>query len=266
MSRSAAELFTKRRPGAPAQYFRWEAAGLEWLAAAGGCPVPSVRKVGTDTLIIDRIEPAVPDAAAAARFGRDLATTHAAGAGCFGAPPDGWPTNEPGFIADLPLPVGRWADFGPFYAEARIEPYLRRLHDVGTARRGVFDALLRALADRASGITGPPCAPARLHGDLWSGNVVFGRAGDEGEVRGWLIDPAAHGGHPETDLAMLALFGLRGWPDVVAGYGEIRPLPEGWRSRVPLHQVHPLLVHAVLFGGGYLDQAVSAARDALRRG
>ena len=100
----------------------------------------------------------------------------------------------------------------------------------------------------------PDAEPARLHGDLWSGNVLWSA---DGPV---LIDPAAHGGHRETDLAMLDLFGLPHLDRVLAAYDETWPLDDGWRERVPLHQLHPLLVHAALFGGGYGAQAVAAAR------
>ena len=99
----------------------------------------------------------------------------------------------------------------------------------------------------------PPAEPARLHGDLWAGNVLWSASGPV------LVDPAAHGGHRETDLAMLALFGLPHLDRVLAAYDEAWPLDDGWRDRVALHQLHPLLVHAALFGGGYGRQAVSAA-------
>ena len=100
--------------------------------------------------------------------------------------------------------------------------------------------------------------PARLHGDLWSGNVLWSTDA------AWVIDPAAHGGHRETDLAMLALFGCAHLDAVLAAYDEAAPLAPGWRDRVALHQLFPLLVHVVLFGRGYADQAVGAARAALR--
>jgi fructosamine-3-kinase len=87
--------------------------------------------------------------------------------------------------------------------------------------------------------------PARLHGDLWSGNVLWTPAGAT------LIDPAAHGGHREQDLAMLALFGCPHLDEVLAGYQEVHPLRRGWQHRVGLHQVYPVGMHAVLFGGGY---------------
>ena len=78
------------------------------------------------------------------------------------------------------------------------------------------------------------------------------------------MDPAAHGGHRETDLAMLALFGAPHLDTVLAAYDEAFPLADGWRERVALHQVFPLLVHAVLFGRGYAARAAAAARAALR--
>ncbi len=100
--------------------------------------------------------------------------------------------------------------------------------------------------------------PARIHGDLWSGNVMWT---PEGVV---LIDPAAQGGHRETDLAMLALFGCPYLGEVLAGYESVRPLRDGWRDRVGLHQLYPLLAHVVLFGGGYGRQVETAATSALR--
>jgi fructosamine-3-kinase len=116
-------------------------------------------------------------------------------------------------------------------------------------------AVLERVRDRlASGDLDDGEPPARIHGDLWSGNVMWT---PDGAV---LIDPAAHGGHRETDLALLALFGAPYLDEVVAGYEEIHPLADGWRERVPLHQLHCLLVHAVLFGGGYAAQAMAAAR------
>lgn len=258
------DTFVKRRGNAPAEYFQREAEGLWWLSRApGGAPVPEVVAVAADSLTIERIRTVTPGVAAAWRFGAELAATHLAGARAFGSSPQTDSPADHGFIADLPLPYGNWSTFGPFYAAARVEPYLRMLDSAQRRQvRGPFDQLLVRLEDDDPSLVGPHEPPARLHGDLWSGNVVWG-ADRTGQTRGWLIDPAAHGGHRETDLAMLALFGAPHLTEIIHGYQSVTPLAPGWQQRVPLHQVHPLLVHAVLFGGGYLAQAAAAAQLAL---
>ncbi|MEO6791298.1 MAG: fructosamine kinase family protein, partial [Ornithinibacter sp.] len=197
-----------------------------------------------------------PTPAAAEVFGRGLCATHAAGAPAYGSGPPGWdgdgylgPLSEP-----LPLALGTWERWGPFFAQARIQPLVRIARDRGVLT-GAEALLLDRLAARvARGAHDTGEAPARLHGDLWSGNVMWTEPGAV------LIDPAAHGGHREADLAMLALFGLPHLGRVLAAYHEASPLADGWRERVLLHQVHPLLVHAVLFGGSYVGRCVHVAR------
>ncbi|HYN29378.1 MAG TPA: fructosamine kinase family protein [Dermatophilaceae bacterium] len=248
----------KSASGVPARYFRWEAAGLRWLGAAvdgGGAPVARVLEVGADHLDLERLEPAAPTTGAAEVLGRGLAATHDAGATAYGVGPDGWEGD--GYLGPLeePLPLGLAASttWGAFHAEHRIRAVLRLGRDRGTWSAG--DArVLEALAARLErGELDDDDRPARLHGDLWSGNVLWTKAGAV------LLDPAAHGGHRETDLAMLALFGAPHLDRVRGAYAEVHPLAEGWRERVPLHQAHPLMLHAVLFGGGYAGQAVRAA-------
>ena len=87
-----------------------------------------------------------------------------------------------------------------------------------TTTRAAVEAVVPRLADLV-----PEEPPARLHGDLWNGNVLWGLDG-----QAWVIDPAAHGGHRETDLAMLALFGLPHLPRVLDAYVEAAPLADGW--------------------------------------
>jgi fructosamine-3-kinase len=230
-----------------------EAAGLRWLADAAATGVPGVLAQGGDCLVTDWIEAGQPSRDAAARFGRELAGLHAAGADRFGAP---WP----GEIAGLPLPndagdADSWADW---YVTHRVLPYARIGRDTGTL--GPADlALIESACARAADVAGPHEPPARLHGDCWSGNVLWSGG------RGWLIDPAAHAGHRETDLAMLALFGAPYLEAMLAAYQEVAPLADGWRGRVPLHQLHPLLVHVCLFGVAYRDGALAAARAVLAR-
>jgi len=234
---------------------RAEAAGLRWLAEAGAVRVPAVHGDDPRWLVIDRVPEGPPSAAAAGRFGRALAALHAVGAPAFGAPPPGG--LEDAYIGRAPMRNIDGADWPDWYAEHRVLPYLRSAVDAGTVRPAEA-AVIEELCARLPELAGPAEPPARLHGDLWNGNVLWG---GDGEV--WLIDPAAHGGHRETDLAMLRLFGCPHLDRVLEGYQEAAPLADGWRDRVGPHQLFPLLVHAVLFGRGYAEQALAAARTAL---
>lgn len=247
----------KTRPHAPADFFRTEAAGLRWLAEAGGVDVPEVLAVEDDCLVLAWVEGVRPTVEAAERFGRALAATHASGCAGFGTG-----SGRDGYIGTLPLP-GRGAPTWPeFYATRRVLPYLKLASDRGGIAAEDRDAVERVVR-RIVALAGPEEAPARLHGDLWSGNLVWGLG-----ARVWLIDPAAHGGHRETDLAMLSLFGCPQLPRVLDAYREVAPLADGWEHRVALHQLFPLLVHACLFGRGsagigYGARAGEAARSLL---
>ncbi|MEU1405382.1 fructosamine kinase family protein [Streptomyces sp. NPDC005728] len=233
---------------------RAEVAGLRWLGEARAVRVPAVLGHDERWMVTERVPTGRPDGAAALRFGHALAALHAAGAPAFGAPPPGGP--EEAYIGLAPMSNAPGADWPHWYAERRVLPYLRGAVDAGTVRPGEA-AVIERVCEQLADLAGPAEPPSRLHGDLWNGNVLWGA---DGEVR--LIDPAAHGGHRETDLAMLQLFGCPQLDRVLAGYQEAAPLADGWRQRVGLHQLFPLLVHAVLFGRGYAEQALAAARGA----
>ncbi|MFF4897777.1 fructosamine kinase family protein [Streptomyces sp. NPDC001068] len=229
-----------------------EAAGLRWLAAAGTVAVPQVLGRDERWLVTELVPAGRPDAEAATGFGRSLAALHAAGAPAFGAAPPGGPRDA--WIGLAPMRDEPGTDWPSWYAEHRVLPYLRTAVDRGTLRPGEA-AVVEHVCERLPELAGPPEVPSRLHGDLRNGNVLWGA---DGAVR--LIDPAAHGGHRETDLAMLRLFGCPYLDLVLAGYQEVAPLAAGWAERVGVHQLFPLLVHTVLFGRGYAEQTLETSR------
>lgn len=233
-----ASVFAKSLPDPPAGFFAAEAAGLRWLRSAGAVAVPEVLAELPSMLALEWIEPAEPTPATAERFGRELAAMHGF------EPPAHFGADWSGYIGRLPLDnTPTRATWGEWFAECRLRPYLD-------------DQLVGRVADRiAAGGFGGDEPPARIHGDLWPGNLVW--AAD----RAWLVDPAAHGGHRETDLAFLALFGGAPHLDrILAAYQEAHPLADGWRERVAAHQLHLMLVHVRLFGAAYRDEVASLAR------
>ena len=241
-----ARLFVKTRADPPPGEYAAEAQGLRWLAEPGALRVPEVAGVGERFLALEWVREGRLDDAGEDALGLGLAAVHDAGAPAFGGAA---PLNiGPIHLSNEPLP-----DWASFYAERRLRPLLRLAVEVGALSSTGADAVER-VSERLPELAGPPEPPARLHGDLWRGNVLADEAG-----RPWLIDPAAYGGHREVDLAMLRLFGPPG-PRVLPAYAEAHPLAAGHEERVELWQLFPLLVHAVLFGGGYGASAERAAR------
>ena len=234
---------------APEGFFDAEVRGLRWLAEAepsGGVAVPEVLAHDHECLILRWVEPGKTTVDAAVGFGQALARTHRCRADGFGADHDG-------FIGRLPMPNRSAPGWPEFYATRRVLPYLKLARDRGAATDDDAAAIERVVGRLDELVPEEP--PARLHGDLWNGNVLWGL---DGTCR--VIDPAAYGGHREVDLAMLALFGLPHLQRAMDAYEQEHPLADGWRDRVGLHQLFPLLVHACLFGGGYATRAAETAR------
>ena len=225
--------FVKTRPDPGPGEYAAEAAGLRWLGEPGALRVPTVLGVGEYFLELEWVEGGRLDGRGAAELGQGLASVHRAGAERFGAP-------TPLRIGRLELPNDPLPGWPEFYAERRLAPLIAPAGLSGRGARAV-----ERVCGRIGELAGPAEPPARLHGDLWSGNVLAGADG-----RPWLIDPVAYGGHREVDLAMLALFG--GPPaGTLDAYREVAPLAAGWEDRLELWQLFPLLVHAALFGGSY---------------
>jgi fructosamine-3-kinase len=248
------EAFVKTRADAALGEYQAEAAGLRWLAEPGALRTPRVLDLGEDYLALEWIAPGRLDAAGVEELGRGLARTHAAGAGWFGGldGSDQDPQGPPARFGSLQLPNEPAPDWPTFYAERRLRPLARIASERGALSADGIHAV-EGVCERISELTGPAEPPARLHGDLWSGNVMA-----DTEGRPWLIDPSAYGGHREVDLAMLRLFGAPS-ERVFSAYQELAPLADGWRERIELYQLLPLLVHALLFGGSYRAAAERVA-------
>lgn len=246
-----------------AQAVAWEAAGLRWLAQAqegGGVRVAQVISAQDERLVTEHIQESEPTAEVAYIFGTQLAKTHLAGADAFGAGPQGWegdglqgPSGK-----QLDLPLGHHENWGSMWAEERISPLVGQIQEFSAHDRGVFTELCALLCEgEFDGSYGAGSPPARVHGDLWAGNLLWT------EDEAVLIDPAPYGGHPEDDLAALALFGVPFFEEIIEGYQQITDLDPDWEERQELHQLHLLLLHAALFGGDYGKQSLRAARKYL---
>ena len=238
--------FVKTRADAPEDEYASEAASLAWLAEPRAVRVPAVIAHGPSFLALEWIESGSLSADGEEELGRGLAGLHEAGAPSFGA-------GRALRIGPLTFDASPCEDWPGFYAERLVRPLIAPARDRGALSAAGAEAVAR-VCDRMGELAGPAEPPARLHGDLWSGNVLGGADG-----RAWLIDPISYGGHREVDLAMLRLFGSPS-RRFEAAYEDVAPLADGHQERVPLYQLFPLMVHTVLFGGGYGASAEAAAR------
>ncbi|MCI0519561.1 MAG: fructosamine kinase family protein [Chloroflexi bacterium] len=235
-------FFLKTNARAPADMFAREAEGLQALAVADGPRVPRPLLAGGDFLLLEDLRPAPRRAGYWRDFGARLAALHAHTAPRFGFSHDN-------YIGSTPQPNGWLEDGYAFFAEQRL------LFQAELARRnGLLGGEEVRQAERLAARL-PELIPAQpaslLHGDLWGGNALSDEQGAPA-----LIDPAAHYGWAEAELAMTLLFG--GFSeDFYSVYQEARPLEAGFRQRVPIYNLYHLLNHLNLFGGGYWGEVVS---------
>lgn len=231
------QLFLKRNASAPADMFAREAEGLTALAVPGGPRVPQPLAVGVDFLLLEFLSSAPPAPAGWETFGQRLAALHAVTQAQFGFP-------HSNYIGSTPQPNAWRTDGFAFFAEQRLLFQGQLARERGALQAADLHRLERLAAHLADWI--PPQPASLLHGDLWNGNVLVGPDGHAA-----LIDPAAHYGWAEADLAMTALFG--GFPPAFyAAYEAERPLPPGVQQRFELYNLYHLLNHLNLFGGSYL--------------
>lgn len=240
-----------------ARQIAFEAAGLTDLASAGAA-VAELAWVKDTSLATRAIGQAPPTAEHAHEFGAMLARLHDHGHDrVFGqAPPDfDLDEHEWGTMGNelLSLVTSGERTWGEFYADDRILPYVKPARDNGAISQAGVNSIESLCEKLRDGVFDTGDRPSILHGDLWSGNVLWAPRG------GVLIDPASHAGHRESDLAQLTVFGVPHWEEIVSGYESVHELADGWRERHGLHQLHILIIHASLFGGSYGAQTVSTA-------
>ena len=244
-------VFLKTNQNAPGAMFAAEARGLRFLSEARALRIPRVlahsapdERVVPGFLLLELIAPAKRRARFDEELGQGLAAMHRAGAPSFGFA-------EPNFIGRLSQLNHAHETWAEFYRVERLEAQLALADAARRAPSGLrhsFDRLFSKLPE----LVGESELPARLHGDLWGGNLHVDEQGAP-----CLIDPAVYGGHREMDLAMMRLFG--GFSErVFAAYAEAYPLSAGHAERVALYQLYPLLVHLNLFGGSYASSVQSA--------
>ena len=245
------QLFIKTHANPPDGFFSTEAAGLQWLAASDSVAIPRVLAVADNPpfLALEWIEQGAPSVRTEAELGRQLAHLHRCTHPLFGR-------SDSQTTGSLGLPNEGCTCWAEFYATQRLLPLARIARERNSLSDSVVSAL-EQLAGKLDTLDVPDEPPALLHGDLWAGNRLIDSAGNN-----WLIDPASHGGHREFDIAMMHLFGGFG-QECLAAYLEANPLASGWQDRISLHQLAPLVVHAIKFGGGYAEQVRAAVRQYL---
>ncbi len=238
-------VFRKYSAGAPDPSLCAEAEGLAALAATRTVRTPAVVAVSDRELLTERIQPGSPSSQSWQLLGQQLGALHSLTERCFGFTADN-------FCGATPQPNPQLADGYQFFAQHRLGYQGRLARDAGLLEGEHVQALER-LGGRLPELV-PEQGPALLHGDLWSGNLLFDSGGQP-----VVIDPACYWGWPEADIAMCALFG--GFPELFyTSWADAASPAPGWRERLPLYQLYHVLNHLNLFGMSYHGQAIAILR------
>ena len=224
--------------------FEREANGLDKHRQLCTLKIPQVIKHGScndhQYLILEWLEKGSSKKDMWENFGSGLAMMHKQPQEYFGL-------NQDNYIGSLDQKNDSHNEWHSFYTECRIKPLVKKLFDAGDfsatdiRNADLFCNDLKTIL--------PVEPPSFLHGDLWAGNYMITSSGYAA-----IFDPAIYCGHREMDIGMTKLFG--GFDQrFYEAYNETYPLEKGWEKRLPITQLYPLLVHAVLFGGHYISEA-----------
>jgi protein-ribulosamine 3-kinase len=235
-------LFLKWNDSAPDYMFEVESKGLKILSGANtDLEIPEVVEVGKDFLLLSLLVPGSANSESAYGFGTELAKLHQHSSETFGL-------NHDNFIGKLPQSNHQHQNWADFFVSERIEPQIKLGIQSGKFESNlipIVDVLHKTVQDLF-----PNEQPALLHGDLWSGNYMFTKSGAAS-----IYDPAIYYGHREMDIAMTRLFG--GFSSYFyEGYNSEYPLADRFEDRIELYNLYPVLVHANLFGGGYIHRTL----------
>ncbi len=239
---SGQSFFVKTNASAPPDMFPREAEGLQALNVEDGPHVPQVYQAEANYILLENLQPAPRKGDYWPIFGRQLASLHRHTRDRFGFHHDN-------YIGSTPQ-KNPWTEDGyEFFAQHRLL-YQAQL---GRDRNRLSSGDVKKIAYVAHHLEKwvPQQEASLIHGDLWSGNATTDQDGAPA-----IIDPAAHYGWAEAELAMTNLFGA--FPNrFYQAYQETRPLDPGFRERFPIYNLYHLLNHVNLFGGGYLSQVRS---------
>jgi len=233
--------------------YQMEAEGLQALAQANLFVIPGVIGYGIiarhQYLLLEHISTASAGSNFSQLFATALVQLHRITNNNFG-----WNTSN--YIGSL-VQQNHWANsWAEFYANQRILPLAETLFNRGAFAKA--DVALSESICKQFHNTFPAEPPSLLHGDLWAGNFMAAKHG--GAIRPCIYDPAVYFGHREMDLGMMHLFG--GFDRRVFDFYHAQfPLVNDWRKRISLTQLYPLLVHAILFGGGYIQQCRNIIKE-----
>jgi fructosamine-3-kinase len=238
--------FVKWNFSAPKDFFSREAAGLEALRKSKAVTVPDVILVEEEPesappfIVLEELKPGKKNRAAERKLGEQLAALHSCHDEFFGFHSDN-------FIGIMPQDNTQNTNWSQFFYERRLKPQIK-----AGKEDGWFDVDLEELLDNAelrirALMEQHYESPSLLHGDLWSGNVFWSKAGPV------LIDPAVYYGLREADIAFSQLFGGFG-SDFYQAYNDVTPLAKGFELRKDVFNLYHLMNHANLFGGAYIEQ------------